>query len=709
MILGRIVGKVSTKNFNFRIENRAEKFEYIQVMHEGKYVLGQIIEIEKDIEKAIAICNIIGYRNNNILTGLKTPFEPGIEVLRAEENFIRETLGLEKSRNGAYIGKLSYYNIDVYLDIDKLLNKHICVLAKSGSGKSYCSSVIIEELLEKNIPVLILDPHGEYGSLKYPSNKTEKLNEFNLKPKGYLKQIQEYSTDIGINTECKPLKLSSVNLSAGELLHLLPAKLNNQQKGILYAALKNLDTIDFDSLIYFLESQDSNVKYTLISIIEYIKKLGIFSEEFTSLNELIIPGKCTIINLKGVEQEIQEVVVYKLAKDLFNERKKGNIPPFFLVIEESHNFVPERSFSEAKSSRVLRQIFSEGRKFGLGCCLISQRASRVDKSALSQVTTQIILKITNPNDIKAVSNSVEGINLETEKEIRNIPIGTALVTGVVDLPLFVNIRPRRSKHGGESISLLESVKELSSGLFFEKENFGKENGKNDEKTSEKKTEKMIEKILEEKENLQRSDETKVRKENGLETNAEILALIKQKNSIQDLKLMDEDIKDIKVVLIPCAYLTCKSEHEFYLLVNLSNSEIITDFENGKGAKLEFSLQQLSPTQNKVFRTALGLKQFSAAELFSKSGVQFSEIYDIINILVNKGFFTRNGSNFMLNEKFNFDYKKLSCYERVEYGRVNYDLKIDKKISADDARKLLMNFFNVINLRECFLVVYDIKK
>ena len=69
------------------------------------------------------------------------------------------------------------------------------------------------------------------------------------------------------------------------------------------------------------------------------------------------------------------------------------------------------------------------------------------------------------------------------------------------------------------------------------------------------------------------------------TNAEILALIKQKNSIQDLKLMDEDIKDIKVVLIPCAYLTCKSEHEFYLLVNLSNSEIITDFENGKEGKV----------------------------------------------------------------------------------------------------------------------------
>src|SRR3989344_474767 len=82
----------------------------------------------------------------------------------------------------------------------------------------------------------------------------------------------------------------------------------------------------------------------------------------------------------------------------FIYRKKRNVPPFFLVLEEAHNYVPERSFNEAKSSRILRQIFSEGRKFGLGVCLLLQRPPRVDKSALSQVTTQIILKVTNPND-----------------------------------------------------------------------------------------------------------------------------------------------------------------------------------------------------------------------------------------------------------------------------------------------------------------------
>ncbi len=677
MVLGKIIGKVTTKEFTFKVENKAEKFQYVQIFHDNKYVLAQIIEIEKDLEKEVAICNIIGFRDeDNILKTLKTPFTPGSDVLKADEKFIKQVLNLTKTENSAYIGKLSYYNVDVFLDLNRLLNKHISVLAKSGSGKSFCASVIIEELIEKNIPVLIIDPHGEYNSLKYPSPNKEKLEKFGLKPKGFLKNIQEYSPDITVNTECKPLKLSAVNISTSELMHLLPAKLNNQQKGVLYVALKNMDNIDFDSLIYFLESQESNVKYTLISIIEYLKKLNLFSEEFTSLDELIVPGKCTIINLKGIDQEIQEVVVYKLAKDLFTERKKGNIPPFFLVIEESHNFIPERSFSEAKSSPILRQIFAEGRKFGLGCCLITQRPSRVDKSALSQITTQIILKITNPNDIKAVSNSVEGITSETEKEIKNIPVGTALVAGVVDLPLFVNIRPKKTKHGGESISLLDSVKHIP----VEKES---DDVSNDAISGE------------------------VLHQGG---SSEILPIIKQKNSIQDLKLMDETIKTIKSILVPCANLNCIiNKEEIHLLVNLNTGELINDFEKGKGKKIDFSLPQLSPTQNKVFKTALDLKEFSAAELFSKSGVQFSEIYDIINILINKGLFIKENSNFKLSQKFNLSFKDFACYEKVDYNKVNSDIKLEKKVNPNEIRNFFTSFTTVKNFRECFLQTYDVKK
>jgi len=63
-----------------------------------------------------------------------------------------------------------------------------------------------------------------------------------------------------------------------------------------------------------------------------------------------------------------------------------------MVIEEAHNYCPERNFGEKKSSKILRTIASEGRKFGLGLCVVSQRPARLDKSVLSQCSTQIIMK-----------------------------------------------------------------------------------------------------------------------------------------------------------------------------------------------------------------------------------------------------------------------------------------------------------------------------
>ena len=112
----------------------------------------------------------------------------------------------------------------------------------------------------------------------------------------------------------------------------------------------------------------------------------------TPYHELIKSGTCTIINFRGVNPDIQDIIVYKLTKDLFELRKQNKIPPFFMVIEEAHNYCPERNFGEKKSSKILRTIASEGRKFGLGLCVVSQRPARLDKSVLSQCSTQIIMK-----------------------------------------------------------------------------------------------------------------------------------------------------------------------------------------------------------------------------------------------------------------------------------------------------------------------------
>ncbi|MDD5331789.1 MAG: ATP-binding protein [Candidatus Nanoarchaeia archaeon] len=664
MFLGKIVGKVTTKEFQFLVKDNSRKFQYVQVMHKnGFYVLGQIVEIEKDINQELASCNVIGCRDYGKLSSLNTPLDPGSEVLDAEDSFIKETLGLEAEK-GAYIGKLNGKDIKAYLDVNRILTKHIAVLAKSGSGKSYTVGVLLEEFLDRKIPILVIDPHGEYSSLKFPNlEEKERLMGYGLELKHYKESVKEFSINIKENPSAVPLRLNNRNLSSSELIHLLPARLSNAQLGVLYSALKDIgDKIDFNALLLALEQEDSSVKWTLLNIIEYVKNLNLFSDIPTRLDELIKPGQISLINLKGVNNEVQEVIVYKLVKDLFENRKTGKISPFLLVLEEAHNYIPERGYGEAKSSNILRQVFAEGRKFGLGCCLITQRPSRVEKNALSQITTQIILKVTNPNDIKAISNSVEGITLETEKEIQNLPIGTALVTGVVDRPLFIDIRPRKSKHGGDAVKIFdEDVKEID--IVNEVSSF---------------------------------------------ENKELIPLIKQKVSLKDLKLMYGNV-NIKTVLVPCLFLTVRYGNEdINLIFNLNSGEIVNNLENGKGVNVNLELG-LSLREKRLLGTALILKEFKAAELFSKSGMQFSEVYDMVSSLTNKGVFLRAGDMYKLSDKLNFvvNLDRYRVYDKVEFSSLNYDNKLASNFTMEKVKELLGDFLEIKEMQECNLVLYSI--
>ena len=64
MILGKITGKSTTNNFTFQVSGNAKKFQYVQIPYLDDYALAQIIELEKDSDKTIAYCNILGYKKN---------------------------------------------------------------------------------------------------------------------------------------------------------------------------------------------------------------------------------------------------------------------------------------------------------------------------------------------------------------------------------------------------------------------------------------------------------------------------------------------------------------------------------------------------------------------------------------------------------------------------------------------------------------------
>ena len=146
------------------------------------------------------------------------------------------------------------------------------------------SSTVLPVAQKLKVPIVILDPHGEYSTLKFPNDSDhERMKKFGIKPKGYLERIQNFSPDTEINSECKPLKLSSVDLTPNELIHMMPAKLSNAQLSVLYSALKNLgNKADFDELLEFAARAKPKKIYTLHGFPgfpKHLKKAG-FDAEF---------------------------------------------------------------------------------------------------------------------------------------------------------------------------------------------------------------------------------------------------------------------------------------------------------------------------------------------------------------------------------------------------------------------------------------------
>jgi DNA helicase HerA-like ATPase len=444
MQVGTIEGEVDTSNFKFRATEEVKKFDFISVKSNDQWILAQVEEVTKNSDgETHAKASIIGYRDKGLTKAPRRVIEPDSIVYQADQELISETLGLNDK--GLNIGNLETNpEIDIHVDPEDFY-KHFAVLAQTGAGKSYLTGVIIEELLEDDFPVLIMDPHGEYSSLQHPNPENEE------EQKSY--SVKEFSPNTDINQEALPLKFSSLNLDKKELMTLIPDSLTNSQMGVLYNALKRLKEKDEDYSLLDIEDavsqEDSTAKWNLLNYLEQLEESGLFSENPIDLEDLVEPGRATIINLKAVEPDATEMTAYMLAKKLFEMRKESRIPPFLMIMEEAHNFVPEKGFGQTLSNDIMRKIASEGRKFGLGIGVISQRPARIDKNVLSQCNTQFILRVTNPNDIKAISKSFEGINSEVESMIKSLPPGVCFALGN-EYPVMTEVRTRKSKHGGET-------------------------------------------------------------------------------------------------------------------------------------------------------------------------------------------------------------------------------------------------------------------
>ena len=482
--IGIIYGHVEATEFQFAASDpNVKRLDYISAEHPSGLALGQVVDIQRrsqlSFEEAVSLpkggtvagdyvsckVRIIGTRDERgILQTPKAPFKAGTEVRRATPNLIARVLGIASDPDkGAYLGYLKGTESPVVLDINNLVQKHVSVLARTGAGKSYTVGALIEELLKKRVPILVIDPHGEYTTLSSPNIEPREIDlliKFNLKPKSFVGFVHEYVLEKASPGK-KRLELEGTGLEAREIIDLLPGKVSPAQSGLLYQAVNEIRKIKsdytFKEIIDEVQKNPSNAKWPLVGALETLEATKLFSEKGTAVDDLVVAGNCTIINLKGTAPEIQETCVARLANSLFEARKKNKVPPFMFVVEEAHNYCPQSGASggTALSTDVLRTIAKEGRKFGMGLLIVSQRPANVDKTVLSQCNTQIIMKVTNPNDLKAITASVEGLTADTADEIQRLDVGVAMVAGAqLAQPVLVEVRTRQTKHGGRSVDVL---------------------------------------------------------------------------------------------------------------------------------------------------------------------------------------------------------------------------------------------------------------
>ncbi len=470
MLVGRIIGKTSPEWFDFEVSNIVKKMDFIATRDPEKHwVLGRIESIVQEKDKAIARVAVIGYADKRGTVRLpRMPFKPGSFIYKADDGLIKRVLQLKNS--GLYVGLLDgSENLRVHLDPKLLITKHVAVLAKSGFGKSYFIGVLLEEFIENNIPAVVIDPHGEYISLRDPNRKPEEtkyMPTFKVKPRAYKKELQIYCPEKNLIVGAKKLKFKD-KLNYQEVFHMLPFRLTANQMSVIYSAVQDIGKPEYtlDDLRKQIQIAKSKAKWGVLSVIDFLKTSALFdSTSYIKPTDLVKKNRLSVINLKGIEPDVQQLIVYKIVRDLFEARKHNKIPYFLLVVEEAQNFCPERGFGgEAISSQILRTVASEGRKFGMGLAIISQRPARVDKNVLSQCNTQLFLRITNPNDLRSIMDSVEGITRGIESQIKVLPIGTSAVVGLIDQPLLVNIRIRRSHHTGAAAMMPEKLKQMEEG------------------------------------------------------------------------------------------------------------------------------------------------------------------------------------------------------------------------------------------------------
>lgn len=462
--------------------------------------INNILDSSEEEEHELNLCKIAligtlldrdGSRHNVFRRTLESvpEIDANCFALEGEEltAFMRVLSNATSQGNALTLGKYTLDdNATAYLNGNKFFQRHAFIGGSTGSGKSWTTAKIIEQMAGlSSANGIVFDIHGEYSPLSYQGVKHYKVA-------GPLEVEQNKTISDGViylpywllsYEALVSLFVDRSDQNAPNQAMIISREINKAKKDYLEKGSHQniLDSFTVDSPVPFdmdfllerlneINSEmvdgargqkmgEFNGKLSrLISRLEnkvtdrrlgFLFKGGNDTLRFDWLSELANvllgstaengEGGIKIVNFSEVPSDILPLIVSLVARLAFSLQQwtpSDSRHPVALLCDEAHLYMPQRNDASAAddiSIDVFERIAKEGRKYGVSLVVISQRPSEVNKTMLSQCSNFVSMRLTNSDDQSVVRKLLPETLGGFSDILPTLDTGEALVVGDASL------------------------------------------------------------------------------------------------------------------------------------------------------------------------------------------------------------------------------------------------------------------------------------
>jgi len=332
---------------------------------------------------------------------------------------------------GHYVGSV---NTPCFADMNEMIGKHTAILGSTGSGKSGTVAALLHSILDEqsqsgrekwNPRIIILDPHNEYSTAFSGTNLS--TDSGTLRLPYWLLSFQETialligKTEFAATSQTNIIKqaLLKARKAGASIIGLDDSKITVDSP-IPYSLASLRASIENDRPHQPSQQSSHNSILQKLEVLQADARLNFLMDEWDGSNtdpicavfsQILGPGsQPRVIDLSGVPNEVAGIASSVIARTIFSMKvwqtpAERAMDPVLLVCEEAHRYVPNRGEAQYEAAQeAIRRIAKEGRKYGIGLLLVSQRPSEVEATVLSQCNSWIVLRVTNDADREHVKS-----------------------------------------------------------------------------------------------------------------------------------------------------------------------------------------------------------------------------------------------------------------------------------------------------------------